>query len=97
VSLLFAAGAADFTADVSHRREPRGFIQPACEDDFPAESPGCFSEDDENGLGDLLGGVGVARVAQSDGIDLVHMTRDECGKSGLGVLLRVLPEQGLVI
>ena len=75
MSLLFAAGAADFAADESHRRQPRGFIQPAGEDDFPAEPPGFFGEDDEDGLGDFLGGMGVARVAQRDGIDLVQTRR----------------------
>lgn len=91
MSLLFAMGAADFAADVSHRREPRGFIEPAGQRCVSSQRLCLAHEDDEDRLRDFLGSVGVARVAQRDGIDLVHMARDERGKGGLGVLIGVLP------
>ena len=88
VGLLFAAGAADFAADKSHRRQPRGLIQPAGKDDALAQMPGFPRQNDEDGLGDFLGLMRIAGVAQRDGIDLVDVPRDERGKGVLGIALR---------
>ena len=66
VSLLFAARAADFAADERLRRQPRRLIKPTRKDNVPAQLPGFFRENDENGLGNFLGVMGIARLPQCD-------------------------------
>ena len=97
IGLLFTAGAPDGAPDKRHRRQPRGLIQPAGENDSSVQMPGFSREDDEDGLRDFLGLMRIAGVAQRDRINLVDVPRDERGKGLLGIALDVFAQQGGVI
>ena len=91
--LLFAAGAAVFGAQEIGGGEPGGLIEPAGEDGGRAQLAGFFGQDDEDGLGDFLGGVGVAGFAEGGGVDEVDVTGNERDKGRLGIPGDVLREQ----
>jgi hypothetical protein len=54
-------------------------------------------ENDKNGLRDFPGLMRIACVPQRGGINLVHVPRDEFGKSCLGMECDVFAQQGIVI
>lgn len=97
MGLLFALGAANFAAHMRERREPRGLIQLALEDHAFAEAGRFPRENDKYRLGDFLGLVLVAGMAQGDGIDPINVTVDERGEGRFGIALDIFPQQCVVI
>jgi glucarate dehydratase len=97
MSLLFAAGAADFASDMRHRRQPRGLINPAGQRGVPAQLIYFLRQNDKDGLRDFLGLMWIAGVSQRHGIDLVDVPRDDLGKGFFGITLDVFAQQGVVI
>ena len=97
MSFLFPVGAPDFAADKGRGGQPRCLIQPSGEDDVFPQRSGFLRKEDEHRLGDFLGVMRIARVAQRHGVDLVDVSRDELGKGFLGMVLDVFAQQGVVI
>lgn len=70
-----------------------GLKQPARKRPVVAQLPGLFGEDDKDRLGDFLGVVRVADLAQGDGIDQIDMARDQGGKGLVRMIFGVLAQQ----
>ena len=58
-----------------------------------AEGRGFAGKDDEDGLGDFLGVMGIAGEAQGGGIDEVHVARDEGGEGRPGIVAGVFGQE----
>jgi hypothetical protein len=72
-------------------------MQAAGQDDVFAKRTGFAREDYEDGPGNFLGGMRVARGTQGDAIDLVNVPRDEFGKRRRGPTLGKFAQQSIVI
>ena len=97
IRFLFASRAAEFGPPIIRRRQPRGLVKPAGEDRFGAERGRSARKDDEHRLCNLLGGVGIARLPQCDGIDEIHVPLHEKRERGFGVLTGELRQQLIVV
>lgn len=91
--LLFAGPAADLGADDLGGDIAGGAMEPAGEDGMVRQGGGVLGEGDEDGLGGILGEVGVADDPERDGVGEVDVSPDEFAEGGLGVVLGVGPEQ----
>jgi hypothetical protein len=74
-------------------REAGDAQEPSGEQRGGAELSGFFGEDDEDGLGDILGGVGVADLAGGRGVDEIDVAADDFAEGGLGVVVGVIAEE----
>ena len=93
VRLLLALLPADFGFHEIGGSETRGLIEPSGQNDTRGQRGGFAGEDDEDGLRDFLGVMGVAGGAQGGGIDKIHVARDERSEGVFGLGSRELGQQ----
>ncbi len=84
--LLFVTAAGGFLFECVGSAVAGGAEEPAVELAVGGEESGFLRDEDEDGLGDVLGGLGVADEAVGEGIDPVDVAADELGE---GVLVFV--------
>jgi len=85
--------APEFAAQKVGGRQAGGLMEPGRKHSGRAQSGGFAGKNDEDGLGDFLGGMGVAGFSQCGGINQIHMPMDQRGKGFLRVLPCIVPQQ----
>ena len=84
---LFARLAAGFTAHDVNGRAAGDLIEPCGEDGVRLEVAGVAREVGEDGLGDFLGELRRADLAERGGMDEINMAANEFSERIFGVLL----------
>lgn len=97
ISFLFVSMPAEAAADKIIGGETGGLKQPTGQGFIVPQGAGLSSQDDEDGLRDFLGLVGVADLAKGDGINEADVALDERGKGFIGMIFRILPQQRAVV
>jgi hypothetical protein len=95
--LLFAAVTPAFAPDKIISRQPRGLKQPTGKGFALAQPCRLPGENDEDGLGDVLGLVLVAHLPHCDRINQIGVPRHQRCKCFVGTIFRILPQQRIVI
>ncbi len=55
------------------------------------------NKDNEHGLGNFLGVMGIAGLPEGDRIDEIDVPRNEAGKGRFGLVVNELAQQGTVV
>jgi hypothetical protein len=84
--LLFVAVAAGFTSDGARSDKASCAEEPAGQNGFAIEGRGLAGQNQKDRLGDVLGQVRVANLAQGGGVNQVEVPVDQFGKGFIGFL-----------